>query len=108
MSVLSMIPSISVVILIFSISSETDLMNSGRRFSEGTAYSGAPARVSSRLGAAIFIPAAAETWSTEVNLSRGSLISSRGLGKRAARTLVMMGFSLAPTMMVSPFFSIPS
>jgi len=53
-------------------------------------------------------PAAAKTDSTEVNLSRGSLISSNGLGTRIALIRVTIGFSLPPITITSSLFNVPS
>ncbi len=61
-----------------------------------------PAIASSNSGAAILIPAAATTSLTGENLSRGSRISSSGLGIRRARTCVIIGSGSPPTTMVSP------
>ena len=56
----------------------------------------------------ILIPAAADTESTERNLSRGSLISSSGFGTSMALILVTMGLSLPPTTIRSSFCRLPS
>src|SRR3989304_303686 len=83
-SALTTTPATSVAILIRPISSVTSLAYSAGPSPDGTTYNGAPASAPPSPDATIFTPAAAKTQSTELNLSRGSRISSKGLGTKIA------------------------
>ena len=107
-SVFKITPSTSVKMRSRSTSSETSLKRSSIFSFDSATYNGAPANASSRFGAAIFTPTAAETSFTEENLSLGSLISSKGLGRSKARTVVTMGPFLPPNTIMSSLRRIPS
>ena len=107
-SALTTTPAISVIIRMRPTSSVTMSAYFAVSSPLGTTYNGAPARAPSNPGATILMPAAAKTQSTEVNLSRGSLISSNGLGTRMALMLATTGLSLPPTTIRSSFWRVPS
>ncbi len=72
------------------------------------AYTVVPGSTPARSGEATLSPAAAFTLSTPVNLSRGSRISSSGLGSRMALGLATMTPSRRAITMRSVLFSWPS
>ena len=71
-------------------------------------YKGLPANTPSKSGDTILKPAAEITSVTDLNLSRGSRISSKGFGRSKALTLVTTISSRFATMIVSPCLIVPS